>query len=293
VLKGDMSPTTIADFGAQALICRRLAAAFPGDTIVAEEDSDALRRPTGRELLVQVAGLVRRFEPLADESAVCQWLDLGGGQPSRGRFWCLDPIDGTRGFMRGDQYAVALALVVGGRVQVGALCCPNLEIADRQAEVGVIAEAAHGGGTWLHRMDDPEASASRISVSPTSQPSAARLCLSFEVAHTSPTRAAVVAQRLGTQQAPLRMDSQAKYAVVARGQADVYLRLPARSYSECIWDHAAGALIVEEAGGRVTDARGRSLDFSAGRAMRQQWGVVASNGVLHAAVLAAIADAAA
>ena len=53
----------------------------------------------------------------------------------------------------------------------------------------------------------------------------------------------------------------AKYAVVASGNAEIYLRLPSgRRYVENIWDHAAGALLVEEAGGRVTDIDGRDLE---------------------------------
>ena len=49
----------------------------------------------------------------------------------RERFWTLDPIDGTKGFLRGEQYAVALALIVGGEVVVAALACPNLGAPER------------------------------------------------------------------------------------------------------------------------------------------------------------------
>jgi 3'(2'), 5'-bisphosphate nucleotidase len=89
----------------------------------------------------------------------------------------------------------------------------------------------------------------------------------------------------------VRLDSQAKYGVVARGDAAIYLRIPSPKqpdYREKIWDHAAGALIVEEAGGRVTDALGADLDFSRGRRLENNRGIVASNGYLHAAVLDAV-----
>jgi 3'(2'), 5'-bisphosphate nucleotidase len=67
------------------------------------------------------------------------------------------------------------------------------------------------------------------------------------------------------------------------------LRLPAtRIFRDKIWDHAAGALIVEEAGGCVTDLVGRPLDFGAGRVLSHNEGVVASNGRLHSAVLEAV-----
>ena len=80
-----------------------------------------------------------------------------------------------------------------------------------------------------------------------------------------------------------------QYAVVARGDASIYLRLPTRpDYREKVWDHAAGCIIVHEAGGRVTDVRGRPLDFSRGRTLAGNLGVVATNGVLHADVLSAV-----
>ena len=85
------------------------------------------------------------------------------------------------------------------------------------------------------------------------------------------------------------MDSQAKYGVVARGEAEIYLRMPTRAdYREKIWDHAAGALIVEEAGGTVTDIRGRPLEFHHGRELTANRGVIVTNGRLHARVLKAL-----
>jgi 3'(2'), 5'-bisphosphate nucleotidase len=88
------------------------------------------------------------------------------------------------------------------------------------------------------------------------------------------------------------MDSQAKYGVVARGEAALYLRFPSPqspNYREKIWDHAAGALIVEESGGRVTDMYGQALCFDCGYEMRRNCGIIASNGVLHDAALRAVA----
>ena len=74
--------------------------------------------------------------------------------------------------------------------------------------------------------------------------------------------------------------------------AALYLRLPSKKYAdyrEKIWDHAAGALIVEEAGGRVTDMNGRDLDFASDYRMRDNRGVVVSDGLRHAAALEALA----
>jgi 3'(2'), 5'-bisphosphate nucleotidase len=73
------------------------------------------------------------------------------------------------------------------------------------------------------------------------------------------------------------MDSQAKYGSIARGAGDLYLRLPvSKSYQEKIWDHAAGVVLVQEAGGEVADAWGKPLDFGIGRTLRDNKGVVAA-----------------
>ena len=88
------------------------------------------------------------------------------------------------------------------------------------------------------------------------------------------------------------MDSQAKYAVLAAGDGDVLLRLisPSRpDYREKIWDQAAGSIVIEEAGGRITDLDGKPLDFSHGRTLAKNRGILATNGHLHDAVLAGAA----
>jgi 3'(2'), 5'-bisphosphate nucleotidase len=96
---------------------------------------------------------------------------------------------------------------------------------------------------------------------------------------------------LGIAAPPVRLDSQAKYAVVARGDAELYLRLPTRKdYREKIWDHAAGALVVQEAGGTVTDVRGKPLDFTRGPELAGNRGVVVTHGLEHARIIAALRE---
>jgi 3'(2'), 5'-bisphosphate nucleotidase len=119
--KKDRSPVTVADFGSQALVCRALREGFPGDPIVAEEDSADLRRPENAVLLGQVVRDVEQIRPCRDAAEVCDWIDAGGARQYSRRFWTLDPIDGTKGFLRAEQYAVSLALIVEGRVEVAAL----------------------------------------------------------------------------------------------------------------------------------------------------------------------------
>ena len=82
------------------------------------------------------------------------------------------------------------------------------------------------------------------------------------------------------------MDGQTKQVLLAAGAAELVMRIPTDpDYREAIWDQAAGSLLVEEAGGRVTDLEGLPLDFTTGRRLLRNRGLVASNGLLHDAVL--------
>jgi 3'(2'), 5'-bisphosphate nucleotidase len=288
--KRDKSPVTVADFGSQALVCRRLAQAFPDDPVVAEEDSAELRREDNAPLLHQVVEQVQRFNPSARPDDVCRWIDHGGAREGGRRFWTLDPIDGTKGFLRGEQYAIALALIVDGRPELGLLACPNYPARDPAAS-GRLFIAVRGRGTCAGPIGGP-ADRETVRVSGCSDLKDARICESVEAAHSSHSDAARVAEELGIAVEPVRLDSQAKYGLVAAGEAEIYLRLPTRAdYREKIWDHAAGALVVTEAGGAVTDVAGKPLEFHHGRELIANRGVIATNGRLHARVLEALRKA--
>ncbi len=287
--KKDRSPVTVADFGSQALVCRALRAAFPGDPIIAEEDAAMLRREENGEIREQVVGRVQAFQPDASPADVLGWIDYGNAREYSERFWTLDPIDGTKGFLRGEQYAIALALIVEGDVQVAALACPNLPaLPEAPGEAGGIYVAVRRFGAVRVPLE-AEGGAVKVRVSTLKDPAQARFCESVESAHSSHADAAAVAAHLGITADPVRLDSQAKYAVVARGDADIYLRLPTRpGYVEKIWDHAAGSLVVREAGGVVTDVTGAPLAFRHGRTLSENRGIVVTNGPLHQEVLTAL-----
>ena len=291
--KGDKSPVTVADFASQALIGYMLSTNFPDIPMVAEETSTALRAPEGADLLSRVTGFVHRVIPDATQESVCDWIDHGGADSGK-RFWVLDPIDGTKGYLRGDQYAVALALVVDGKVQIGALGCPNLVGASTLDHDGPGSAllAARGQGCWVSSLDDNDNDWRQLHVSDRADGSQARLLRSFESGHTNVGLIDHIAEHLGVQVDPVRMDSQAKYAVLASGGGEVMLRLlsPEKpDYREKIWDQAAGVLILEEAGGRITDLDGKPLDFTQGSMLVKNRGVLASNGHLHKTLLDTLA----
>lgn len=282
--KQDRSPVTVADYAVQALVGHAISGTFEEDPLVAEEDSKALRTEEGRPTLERVVHFLNRSLPDAGPEDICNWIDRGTDECEQ-RFWTLDPIDGTKGFLRGDQYAVALALVVDGKVQIGSLGCPKL---DR----GWLVVAVRGEGCWRTSLDS-ENDFQPLHVSECNDPSWARVVRSFESKHTNETTMKKLLLAMGVQREPVLMDSQAKYAVLAAGEGDWLFRLRSSDqphYIEKIWDHASGTLIVEEAGGRVTDLDGKLLDFSCGALLVKSRGVVASNGLLHEIALKALAE---
>jgi len=290
ILKSDRSPVTIADYGSQAIICKFIKETFPRDTIVAEEDSTELRKPVHSKILDQVTYYVNEFVPGSSPEAVCSWIDFSS-QVVTNRFWTLDPIDGTKGFLRGDQYAIALALIENGLTKLGILACPNLYVDKDQphGKRGCLFLALRGKGSV--QMDMDGGNRRSLSVSKVKDPSEATITESVEPDHADHLIHQRLAQKLNISKPPLPMDSQVKYGIVARGEATIYLRVPSPSepnYKEKIWDHSAGSIIAEEAGGRVTDVLGHPLDFSCGIKMEKNHGIVVTNGILHDIILKAL-----
>lgn len=314
--KADASPVTIGDFGAQALINAALRHNFPDDEIVAEEEAKDLRenervRATVWDLVQksklvdsisenELGGSIKSVEDMMD---IIDKGDSKGGK--KGRIWALDPIDGTKGFLRGGQYAVALGLMVDGDVKVGVLGCPNLPVDDSEPlteDIGADATDAEGKGVLFAAVQGHGASSrplqkgrlakeTKIQMKPLSKISDATFCESVEAGHSSQGDAANIANALGITKPSVRMDSQAKYGSIARGAGDLYLRLPtSKTYVEKIWDHAAGDLIVREAGGQVTDVENKRLDFTQGRRLEANKGVVAAPKDVHEHVVKAVMD---
>lgn len=257
---------------------------------MAEEDSTELRKPGYSKILEQVTHYVHDFIPDASPEKVSAWIDYSS-HFTKVRFWTLDPIDGTKGFLRGDQYAIALALIESGIVKLGLMACPNLYVDKDQPDGnrGCLFLALRGKGSF--QMDLEEGHKQRLSVSKAENPSEVLITESVEPDHADHLFHQRVARRLNILTPSLRMDSQAKYGIVARGEATLYLRVPSPSepgYKENIWDHAAGSIIAEEAGGKVTDTLGNPLDFSSGIKMKKNHGILVTNGILHDVVLNAL-----
>jgi 3'(2'), 5'-bisphosphate nucleotidase len=357
VSKEDKSPVTIADFAVQALIINRISEAFPSDAFIAEENSEIVRHDkrvcdgvlkimmdaTGEEWSRDrlIATLDKGISPSQtdNDDPVNSPISpqLSTDRLPR-RVWVLDPIDGTKGFIRGAHFCVALALLVDGVPQLSVLGCPNLSVDkilnrgnDHVAHVesvgavdtpfaatpnqieevvpateasealdsllrslsgGSMYFAVTGQGAFARSLTMPLDAGYEVSVSGQSVAVRSLLCAAYEKAHGNEALSERVARTLKLPSNFIRIDSQCKYCVVGSGAAEATLRLPPAGYREKIWDHAPGTHFVTEAGGRVTDLKGRPLDFSAGNLLDSDVdGIVVSNGHLHDQIVLAVRSA--
>jgi myo-inositol-1(or 4)-monophosphatase len=217
-----------------------------------------------------------RVEDLVRERLAVRTPDIPVVGEERGgegtRAWILDPIDGTVNFAHGlPLWSVALALCDGPRCDVGVIAAPAL---------GWTFQSVRGGGAWWRSAPGVELAPLRVSAVATL--GSAMLASGFPYDRaTSPEnnfrqwdhfqRVSGACRRLGAASLDL--------CFVARGWYDGYWERRLHA-----WDIAAGTLLVEEAGGRVTDTRGADLDVRCGE-------VVASNGAIHQDMLNELAKA--
>lgn len=339
ITKTDTSPVTIGDFAAQAIVLNLLDKEFEEgvDVFIAEESSKNLNQDLSLEIL-RVFQQVGLNEIINNEEDLKKSIDLGQTYRSNGhlkdairkrmqdpglttRVWCLDPIDGTRGFLRGQrdggQYCIALALIEDGEPIMGILGCPNLPADacdenyvwsdDETGEKrGCIFVASRGGGCYQLPLyaasgDDGDTTGA-VRVQATVNDGGAesvpvekgRFCIGVEKYGDPEGKVTAIAQKIhrrldddGEIMFTRRMDSQVKYGVVARGGSEFITRLPKKEYHEWIWDHACGKIIIEEAGGRQTDTNGNLIDYGLGAKMDKDVDgiLISAGGVYHEALL--------
>ena len=215
--KADESPVTEADRRGEKLILEHLARRFPDVPVISEEDASEFGTP-----------------------------DAIGP-----RFFLVDPLDGTKAFVRGDpNFTVNIALIQDGRPVAGAVCAPP------SGETWF----TKGGKAWKRVKGGP---ASQVVVRP--WPKGAAVAL---VSHTMKEETAVkLANEYGFD---LRepMDSSIKFCRIAEGSADVY----PRHGPTMEWDIAAGHAVLEAAGGSVLTPEGRPFAYGkAAEGFRNGW----------------------
>lgn len=313
IIKSDNSPVTVGDYAAQTIIINAIKANFPEDKVLGEESASGLEDSFVQKILDEIKANDVIFneeystdfkftsdefplKTLTDVRTVINHGDYTGGRT--GRFWCLDPIDGTKGFLRGDQFAVCLGLIIDGFTQVGVLGCPNLSLQNYGStdkpgfeKFGYIFRAVRGSGAFYSPsyLDvQTNNQWERLNVRKLNDTKEMISLEGVEQAHSSHDEQSIIKQKLNITKS-LHLDSQVKYCLLALGLGDVYLRLPIKlSFQEKIYDHAAGNVIVHEAGGIHTDSmQNVQLDFGNGLTLSTK-GVIASSGPkkLHDLVIA-------
>ena len=203
-----------------------------------------------------------------------------------------------------------------GDLKVGAMGCPNMpkmgEVLEYDSSYtygfsprlvskmlageslgwykGCLFTAVKGRGAFMSACDaNLDVAPVPVSVTQTFDPTTAKFCEPVMKANSSQGFTASVADNLAMTSKPLRVYSQVKYGSVARADADVFMKFPKAGYKEKIWDHAAGVLIVEEAGGKVTDAGGTPLNWAGGRYLDTlDRGIIACSGALHERLMDAV-----
>lgn len=208
--KADASPVTEADLQANQIIVDGLSKISPDIPIVSEEC------PGSERFLSQ-----------------------------EGQFWLVDPLDGTRGFVAGDdEYTVNLALIDQGVSVWGVVYAP-------------ISDRLYWGGAQMGSRLSAQGEQRALQLQTLSElPTVTRVLASK--AHLGPKTVSFV-ERLGNTEM-IRIGSSLKLCLIAQGQADLYPRLGLTSQ----WDIAAAQAVLEGAGGTVCDLHGKPLRYGQG-----------------------------
>ncbi|CAL1375893.1 unnamed protein product [Linum trigynum] len=324
VEKSDSTPVTIADFGVQAFVSFELGQAFPAIPLVAEEDSGFLRENNLVDSVVDLVADKSSADKPLTRAQVLDAIDRGGKnaivyENKPATYWVLDPIDGTKAFLKGSGalYVVGLALVVEGEIVLGVMGCPNWNdsesfqsttvVSNALSGAGIVMAAHIGCGTWRRRFQDGRQGGSaepsdydwsRCLVDGCLLASQARFCMTdsaiWESMPLSPFFSATTdAAGDGSGKSVVLLKvwggSLTRYMMVASGIASVFIirakpRIPIK-----VWDHAVGLLCVHEAGGKVTDWAGAELDLAEDGVERRiiypAVGVIATSGKIHTQIV--------
>ena len=204
-------------------MCRSLADALGDVAVVGEEHPDDLAdRPGLTSGIADLAAVGLGVDSFSSADVI-DAVGLGTAQAEPGAtYWTLDPIDGTKGFLRNAHYAIALALIEDGEVVLGVLGCPNMTNDD--GSTGVVLVGADGAASQMSSQmssgdSAPDAATRSVRVDDPPKLADARFCESVESGHSDQDQSARIAQLLGIDNESFRIDSQCKYAAVARGDA--------------------------------------------------------------------------
>lgn len=226
-LKIGDEPVTVADHESSAHLVAGLSQAFPDDIVISEEVPDDPRRLSAK------------------------------------RVWYVDPIDGTKAFIRGENsYCVMIGLAVEHAPVLGIVYQPNFD---------VLLFASQGAGAW-HLGGK---GCRRLRTSEQGQPDAAR---HLGAGSKYPANWPLIAEELGLPAGNKISSIGLRLSTIAIGASDLYVN----PYTNCSsWDTCGPQAILEEAGGTLSDMHGLPLRYDSAETLKHGRGLIASNGTVH------------
>ena len=181
---------------------------------------------------------------LSEEAATLAWSE----RRHWSRYWLVDPLDGTREFVkRNGEFTVNIALIDQHRCVLGVVLAPV---------TGELSVAEFGEGAWLQAQADGDWE--RIGTRALGRPPIAAGSRSH-----GGSQDGLLTSLIGGDHQRVPLGSSLKFCLIARGAADVYLRLGPTSE----WDTAAAQCVLEQAGGAVLDLHGRPFTYNRGESV--------------------------
>ncbi len=276
--KSDASPVTAADLALQALLVAGLQERYGAIPVVGEESTAVFRGEGGDALRSRVHELAQSARPGFTSAAIDAAIDAGTADGTSREQWIIDPIDGTRGYLTGQQYCVCLGLVRDRDVAFGAAGCPRL------GTEGLVVAASRGRGSWVWSGLAGGAPPHRVVAVKAPRPELVA-CESADVGPRAKQRLRLLAEAWPATLSARQLESQCKFVLVAIGEADLAVRFPPRvagSERDAVWDYAGAVVMAEEAGARMTDCDGQPLRFGRGRYIEGNRGILCAAPWLHA-----------
>lgn len=210
------------------------------EVICKEDDSPVTAADLAAQRVIEegLHALAPGIPVISEEALAAPWSERRTWR----RHWLVDPLDGTREFVkRNGEFTVNIALIEDHRSVLGVVLAPV---------TGDLYAATRGAGAWRQRM--PEGPRERLA---TRRADGLLMVTGSRSYGTGRTMALL--DRLGEHET-FALGSSLKFCVIARGEADIYLRLGATSE----WDTAAAQCVLEEAGGAVLDLAGRPFRYN-------------------------------
>lgn len=226
--------------------------------------------------MLLMARLQSRFPQHAVMAEECTESHSYARRQHTSHLWCIDPIDGTREFVaQSGQFAVMMGLAIDGFARLGVVLQPT----EGRLYAGILGDDGRNIAFTADRSGNQQPL--QVLGTPTTQE--ARMMIS----RTYKSRGIQsLATSMGVKELLPMGSVGLKMAALASGRAEIYVSLSSQTHE---WDACGPEAILRGAGGAVTDLDGAPLRYNKPTTPTPR-GIVASNGVLHGACLAAVAE---